>query len=172
MHAGMHACTHARMHIAHHTTGNWKLERIRNHRVFKRVVMMLGGDITEQTITMSCTPSDRRSCNNALAELHRKNNDVLDVLDPEHVGRDTWDKCAVYQWRYEKAQTELFALETETKEHKKGLDVTLRCKQSEVDGLLQMWVMQQSVVECRLNADLAGRHNALRLSEAPDIYCN
>ena len=148
----MYTRTHARnsphKQTNKQTTGEWKLERNRNHRVFKRVVMMLDGDIKPQTITMSCTPSDPRACHNALAELHRSLGTVACWTSwiPSTSGGIKF-KCTVYQWRYKKATTELFALEAETKEHR-GPDATLRCKKSEVDGLLQMWVLQQSVVEC------------------------
>ena len=53
--------------------GGWKFKRQRKHIVYERMRVDETGNVQREVYTRACTPSDRRSNSNMLADLNRRN---------------------------------------------------------------------------------------------------
>lgn len=69
--------------------GKWARLAGKNHQRFHRWVRLVDGSCVQQHATLACTPSDWRASLNALAELRRKDADVLEAYgDAEPASAD------------------------------------------------------------------------------------
>ena len=53
--------------------GGWQFKRQRKHIVYERMRVDETGNVQREVYTRACTPSDRRSNSNMLADLNRRN---------------------------------------------------------------------------------------------------